>query len=66
MNVIAIIVTLVKWTFTILLPLCLGYGIKFFAVFMICKHPELTDEKVKCITNMVSKISTSKFDFSAM
>lgn len=34
----------------------LGYlGLKLFTIFYICKHPELSDEKVKYITTMVSK-----------
>nr|DAE28763.1 MAG TPA: hypothetical protein [virus sp. ctmTa7] len=34
----------------------LGYlGLKMFTIIHICKHPELSDEKVKYITTMVSK-----------
>lgn len=30
-------------------------GLKLFTLNMICKHPELSDNKVKYITNMVTK-----------
>lgn len=29
--------------------------VKCFAIVYICKHPELSDQKVKAITKMVSK-----------
>jgi len=30
-------------------------GLKFVVTLQICKHPELSDEKVKCITRMIAK-----------
>ncbi|WP_313069756.1 hypothetical protein [Lacrimispora sp.] len=33
------------------------YVSKIIVVFMICKHPELSDDKVKRITKMISKDS---------
>lgn len=31
------------------------YGLKFFVVYMTFKRPEMSDEKIKYITQMVSK-----------
>ena len=34
---------------------CLWLAVKVIVTAMICKHPELSDNKVKYITRMISK-----------
>ena len=31
------------------------YGLRFFVIYMTIKHPEMSDEKIKYLTQMVSK-----------
>jgi hypothetical protein len=40
--------------------ICGSYILKYEVVVLICKHPKLSDEKVKAITKMISK--SSKFN----
>lgn len=37
------------------LGVCIHNAVKAFVIFMVCKHPELSDEKVKYLTRLISK-----------
>lgn len=50
-----LIITLSK---VLLIPVLLifgYYGLKFYAVYKTFKHPDISDEKIKYITHMISK-----------
>ena len=50
-----LIITLSKVLLIPVLFILLYYGLKFYAIYKTFKHPDISDEKIKYITQMVSK-----------
>ena len=50
-----ILITLSKFVLIPVLWLLIPYVLKAYTIYKIFKHPEMSDEKIKYITQMVSK-----------
>lgn len=50
-----ILITLSKFVLIPVLFILPYYGLRFFVIYMTIKHPEMSDEKIKYLTQMVSK-----------
>ena len=50
-----LIITLSKVLLIPVLFVLLYYGLKFYTIYKTFKHPDISDEKIKYITHMISK-----------
>ena len=50
-----LIIALSKFLLIPVLLILRYYGLKFYAVYKTFKHPDISDEKIKYITHMISK-----------